>query len=155
MRVRHDMKTPYGYVVLRYVHDAVTGEFANVGVVLYAPDQRFLEARFTSSCERLDAIFLKIDHAHFQSLMRYLANRFAEVAEELEQSRKLLPVTGLAEFVRGVLPADDSSLQWSEPGGGFTADLGTTLAQLYARLVERYVRAAEPQTAASAGKRNW
>ncbi len=38
------MKTPYSFVTLHYVHDVVTGEFANVGVVLYAPEQRLLLA---------------------------------------------------------------------------------------------------------------
>ena len=28
------MKTPYSFSVLRYIHDIVTGEFINVGVVL-------------------------------------------------------------------------------------------------------------------------
>lgn len=33
------MKTqyPYTYSVLRYVHDVTSGEFVNVGVVLYSP----------------------------------------------------------------------------------------------------------------------
>lgn len=53
------MKTPYSFVTLHYVHDVVTGEFANVGVVLYAPEQRLLLARFTGSYERLNAIFLR------------------------------------------------------------------------------------------------
>lgn len=138
------MKTTYTYVTLRYVHDVVTGEFANIGVVLYAPDQRLLEARFSSSYERLSAMFLKIDHAHFRNLMRYFSNRFAELAEELGESLDLLPVTGIADLVRRVLPPDDSSLQWSEQSGGFSDDPKALLALLYARLVERYVRTDEP-----------
>ena len=62
------MKTAYTFVTLRYVHDVVTGEFANVGIVLYAPDERYLEARFTTSYERLNALFVKIDHANYRSL---------------------------------------------------------------------------------------
>jgi hypothetical protein len=138
------MKTTYTYVTLRYVHDVVTGEFANIGVVLYAPDQRLLEARFTSSYERLSAFFLKIDHAHFRNLMRYFSIRFAELAEELGESLELLPVTGIVDLVRRVLPPDDSSLQWSEQSGGFSDDPKATLAKLYARLVERYVKTDEP-----------
>jgi len=134
------MKISYSYVTLRYVHDVVTGEFANVGVVLYAPDQRLLEARFTISYERLNAIFLKIDNAHFRALMRYLSNRFEELSEDLRDSLKFLPVNGIVQLVRQVLPPDDSSLQWSEAGGGFTENAEETVRQLFARLVERYVR---------------
>ena len=137
------MKTAYSYVTLRYVHDVVTGEFANVGVVLYAPEQRLLAARFTTSYERLSAIFLKIDHTHFRALMRYLANRFEEMSEELRDALEQTALTGLGELVRRVLPPDDSSLQWSEAGGGLAEDAEETLRNLYNRLVERYVRESE------------
>ena len=32
------MKIRYSYALLKYIHDAVTGEFAVVGVLLYAPE---------------------------------------------------------------------------------------------------------------------
>ena len=137
------MKTTYSNITLRYVHDVVTGEFANIGVVLYAPGQRFLEARFTTSYERLNAVFLKIDHLHFRALMRYMANRFDEIAADIRDGLHVRPVTALNEIVRQVLPPDDSSLQWSEQGGGFTDDLAKTIDELYKRFVERYVAGAE------------
>jgi hypothetical protein len=140
------MKTAYTYVTLRYVHDVVTQEFANVGVVLYAPAERHLEARFTSSYERLNALFLKIDHAHFRNLIRYLANRFTELSVDVREGLDLGPVQGIEEVVRRVLPPDDSSLQWSPPSGGLTEDLPGTLRQVFSRLVERYVQTSEPES---------
>jgi hypothetical protein len=137
------MKTTYSTITLRYLHDVVTGEFANIGVVLYSPEQRYLEARFITSYERLNAIFLKIDHLHYRALMRYLANRFDEIAADIRDGLHVPPVTGLKEIVRQVLPPDDSSLQWSEQGGGFTENAGATLDELFKRLVERYVAGAE------------
>ena len=137
------MKTSYSTITLRYLHDVVTGEFANIGVVVYSPEQRYLEARFTTSYERLNAIFLKIDHLHYRALMRYLANRFDELAADIRDGLHLSPVTGLKEIVRQVLPPDDSSLQWSEPGGGFTEDPAATMNALFKRLVERYIQGAE------------
>jgi Protein of unknown function (DUF3037) len=137
------MKTTYSTIILRYVHDVVSGEFANIGVVLYAPEWRFLEARFTNSYERLNAMFLRIDHLQFRALMRYLANRFEEIAREIRDGLEAPPVAALQEIVRQVLPPDDSSLQWSEPGGGFTDEAGKTLDELYRRFVERYVGGVE------------
>src|SRR5712691_2610230 len=137
------MKTTYSNITLRYVHDVVTGEFANIGVVLYAPEQRFLEARFATSYERLNAIFLKIDHLHFRALMRYLANRFEELGAEIRDGLNIPPVNPLSEIVKQVLPPDDSSLQWSLQGGGFTDDPANMLGELYKRLVERFVAGAE------------
>jgi hypothetical protein len=137
------MKTTYSSITLRYMHDVVTGEFANIGVVLYSPEQRLLEARFATSYERLNAIFLRIDHLHYRALMRYMANRFEEIAADLRDGLHVRPLTALNEIVRQVLPPDDSSLQWSEPGGGFTDDPSKTLDELYKRIVERYVAGAE------------
>ncbi|MBI3853943.1 MAG: DUF3037 domain-containing protein [Verrucomicrobia bacterium] len=137
------MKTNYSTIILRYVHDVATGEFANIGVVLYAPEQRFLEARFATSYERLNAIFLKIDHLHFRALMRYMANRFEQLGGEIRDGLNVPPVTALKEIVRQVLPPDDSSLQWSEQGGGFTEDAAKAMDELFKRLVERYVAGAE------------
>ena len=136
------MKTNYSTIILRYVHDVVTGEFANIGVVLYAPDQRFLEARFTTSYERLNAIFLKIDQLHFRALMRYLTNRFEELGAEIRDDLHVPPVNALSEIVKKVLPPDDSSLQWSQQGGGITDDPARVLGDTYKRLVERFVAGA-------------
>jgi hypothetical protein len=137
------MKTTYSTITLRYMHDVVTGEFANIGVVLYAPEQRFLEARFATSYERLNAVFLKIDHLHYRALMRYMANRFEEIAADIRDGLNIPPLTALNEIVRQVLPPDDSSLQWSQQGGGFTDEPSKTLDELYKRFVERYVAGAE------------
>jgi hypothetical protein len=136
------MKSNYSTIILRYLHDVVTGEFANIGVVLYAPDQRFLEARFTASYERLNAIFLKIDHLHFRALMRYLTNRFEELGAEILDDLHVPPVNTLSEIVKKVLPPDDSSLQWSQQGGGVTEDPARVLDESYKRLVERFVAGA-------------
>jgi hypothetical protein len=136
------MKTNYSTIILRYVHDVVTGEFANIGVVLYAPDQRFLEARFATSYERLNAIFLKIDHLHFRALMRYMTNRFEELGAEIRDGLNVPPVNALSEIVKQVLPPDDSSLQWSQQGGGLTDDPARVLGESYKRLVERFIAGA-------------
>jgi hypothetical protein len=136
------MKTNYSTIILRYVHDVVTGEFANIGVVLYAPGQRFLEARFATSYERLNAIFLKIDHLHFRALMRYMANRFEQLGGEIRDGLNVAPVNALSEMVKQVLPPDDSSLQWSQQGGGITDDPARALGDLYKRFVERFIAGA-------------
>jgi hypothetical protein len=147
------MKTTYSTITLRYVHDVVTGEFANIGVVLYAPEQRFLEARLSTSCERLNAMFLRIDHQHFSALMRCLANGFDDMGAQIQNSATVPPVNSLSEMVKRILPPDDSSLQWSEQGGGFTGDPAKTLNELYKRFVERYRAGSEYKTSKLVGSK--
>jgi hypothetical protein len=38
-------KVPYTYTVLRYVHDVMTGEFVNVGLVMHVPSRQQVLAR--------------------------------------------------------------------------------------------------------------
>jgi hypothetical protein len=75
--------------------------------------------------------------------MRYMASRFDEIAADIRDGLRVPPVTALNEIVRQVLPPDDSSLQWSEQGGGFTDEPSKTLEELYKRLVEQYVAGAD------------
>ena len=75
--------------------------------------------------------------------MRYLTNRFEELGEDLRDSLERRPTGEIEQLVRQVLPPDDSSLQWSEAGGGFTENAEETLRNLYSRLVEKYVRDSE------------
>jgi hypothetical protein len=78
--------------------------------------------------------------------MRYIQARFEECAVKLNNELALdgLPKS-IMEIAYGILPRDDSALQWSEPNGGLTDDPCATLEQLYARLVEKYEQ--KPQVA--------
>ena len=133
------MKTPYSFVVLRYVHDIVSGEFVNVGVALYAPAVKYVRARCNLRYGRLSKMFTDVDGDHFRSLVRHIESRIEALGDRLESELLLDRVpSDIVQIVKGVLPPDDSSLQWSEAGGGQTGDPTATLEHLYGRLVERY-----------------
>ncbi|HYG24678.1 MAG TPA: DUF3037 domain-containing protein [Verrucomicrobiae bacterium] len=132
------MKTAYSTITFRYVHDVVTGEFANIGVVLHAPEQRYLGARFSSSCDRIKRMFNQVDEIHYLAALEHLQARFSEVAANMQTTTAPIPAGWLLEIVQQVLPSDDSSLQWSSAFVGFTDDPEKTLQQVYTRLVERY-----------------
>ena len=133
------MKTTYTYSVLRYVHDTTTGEFVNVGVVLYSSEARYASALCRSTLGRLTKTFPGMDGDAFKSLMRYIQSRIEEIGDGF---KKELPFNGLpasvTEVAHAVLPPDDSSLQWSPPGSGLSENLSQTLETLYDRLVSRY-----------------
>ena len=50
------MKTYY-YQLLRYIHDQFTGEFVNLGIVVYSPEQQFLKAKVTQRYSRITSLF--------------------------------------------------------------------------------------------------
>jgi len=133
------MKTPYTYTVLRYVHDTTTGEFVNAGVALYSPESRFAGALCRTTHGRLSRAFPGLDGEAFKGLVRYVQSRLGELGGRL---RSELPLNGMPDSVmdlaHAVLPPDDSSLQWSPPGGGLTEDPQQTLEALFSRLVTQY-----------------
>lgn len=133
------MRLPYSYLVLRYVHDVIRGEFANVGVVLFAPDSQFLRGRFVSDFGRLRAMFGEIDEAHLSAMVQHLDHVFAMYEPAPDDRRR-----EISQLARQALPADDSSLQWSPAGGGVTGDLTDTLNHLFERFVHQ---PCEPATA--------
>jgi hypothetical protein len=139
MTIRH----PYTYATLRYVHDPMAGEFVNVGVVLYSPSTRYLGARLRRTYSRLSAVFPDLDAEGFKSAMSSIESELKRLAKDCKE-RALMPIEGdAASIARTVLPADDSSLQWSPVGSGLAPDPEQQLARLYERLVTRHDRRAE------------
>jgi hypothetical protein len=131
-------KIAYTYTILRYIHDTSTGEFINTGVVLLARDQRYLGVKLRHTHGRLSAMFPDLDRDAFKSAMRVVERAIKDLAESYRKD-DLFPLEGDAvTMARSVLPADDSSLQWSSIGGGLTSDPAATMEHLFDRLVARY-----------------
>lgn len=128
----------YSYVVLRYVHDTITGEFVNVGVALYAPESRFVAAQCRTTLGRLKKVFHTLNPDHFKSLMRTIQSQFQRLGDRVQSELLLDSSRDVLAYAHSVLPKDDSSLQWSQVGVGRTSDPAATLAKLYERMVARY-----------------
>ena len=128
----------YTYCVLRYVHDTTSNEFVNVGVVLYAPEAKYLSALCRTTYGRLNKVFPGVNAEHFKSLMRYIQARLEEQGERVASELPLKAPSTVLEFAQAILPRDDSSLQWSPAGSGRTDDPSGTLEHLFDRMVLRY-----------------
>lgn len=138
------MKTAYTFSVLRYVHDPVTAEFVNIGVALYAPEPRYLNALCTSHYQRLSRMFEPIDGDHFRQITKYVQSQIEALGQRLASELPFKkPPKNIEDVLRQVLPPDDSAIQFSTAGAGFSADLNKTLHELYMRNVERYATKAE------------
>jgi hypothetical protein len=84
-------------------------------------------------------MFLDVNGDQLRPLMRFIQSSFEEYALKLNGE---LPLQGqpknIMDVAASILSRDDSSLQWSEPGGGVSENPSVTLEQLYVRLVEKY-----------------
>lgn len=138
---RMTLGRPYTYRVLRYVHDVVTGEFVNVGVLMHvASDAVPLRAEVRSVMgDRLRTLFPGIDRKAFSEALGAVKDAAQALAAQMAEAP--LPYRDLdaGALSLRLLPADDSALQWSSSvGSGLTHDPARTLARLYERFVTRY-----------------
>ncbi len=131
------MKTPYSFSVLRYVHDPVTQEFVNIGVAVFAPQVGFLRAICPGHYGRIKRMFTRIDGARFRDLARHLQSQIHSLETRLPSDAGA-PGKALESLLAGVLPPDDSSIQFSPAGVGLSRDPEKTLEELFQRYVERY-----------------
>jgi hypothetical protein len=136
-------RRPYSYSVLRYVHDIVTGEFVNVGLVLVATgfeDKKpVVLAEFKDRIQRLRTLFPDIDRASFVASMAAMRRAAKGVAKQV-QGDDLFPSGDARALASRMLPHDGSSLQWSEIGTGVAKDLQKEFARVCNRMLSSYDR---------------
>jgi hypothetical protein len=128
----------YTYTTLRYVHDVRTGEFLNVGVVIHAASLGRLEFKTRKTFGRAKRMFPDLDGDAFHAAMRAVDRALAVQAQQVAAAGLLAGDGNAVSIARQALPADDSTLQWSELGSGVSDDLTKALDRLYARMVTRY-----------------
>ncbi|MGJ4882398.1 DUF3037 domain-containing protein [Bradyrhizobium sp. HKCCYLRH1065] len=131
-------KQQYGFTVLRYVHDVLTAEFVNVGLVMYLPKDGRILARTRHTMGRLRGVFPDLDRAAFLSAMRNVSRGFRKIARRRPAADMFSSNQSVLTIAREAVPHDDSSLQWSSVGGGFTSNPQETFERLYYQFVSRY-----------------
>jgi len=130
---------PYSYTVLKYVHDVVTGEFVNVGVILFAPASNLLRVRVRTTIGRLRSLFPDLNREAFTRAMHAVERSVSNLARSLEQEGLIRSEGDAVVLASHALPIDDSSLRWSSPAGtGLTDNVSKTVDRLFERFVTRY-----------------
>ncbi|MDF1740803.1 MAG: DUF3037 domain-containing protein [Verrucomicrobiales bacterium] len=136
---------PYSFCFLRYVHDPLSGEFANVGVVLWAPESQFLGFRFSSKFRRLSRFFQDFESGDYRQLVSRVGTQFERLQQEIRSDQARLSFEKVPEHARDlalkVVPQDDNALQWSLSGGGVTESPEQELEALFQESVGRHYEA--------------
>lgn len=133
-------KRAYSYTVLRYIHDVVSGESLNVGVVMHAPSSGFLKVQTRKTIGRLKHVFPDLDRHDFVETMRAIDRGFTTIAKRATGEPLFEGQSDARTHALRVLPNDDSALQWSPVGTGLTVDPAKTLQRLYERYVAQHDR---------------
>lgn len=133
-------KVAYTYCLVRYVHNPALGEQLNVGVVLYAPSEKFFAGRFDFHFERLSKTFADFNGNHYRDSVRNLETAFLAFADDLQQPHGLFgeekPFQDVKQILKLVMPEQTLSLQFSEMFGGITDDAKQELDFVFERAVK-------------------
>lgn len=132
-------ETTFQYAILRYVHDPVTQEFLNVGVVVYSLEARYLDCLLTTRYARLSNAFKSINGEHFRRQVNHIEHRLQQLSRQQSQPGLFGDhAHGIEAILRQVMSEDDSSLVFGGYGGGLADDPTKALHSLFTRLVDRY-----------------
>ena len=131
-------KEPYSYVVLRYVHDVVTGEFVNVGLVMVVPGHSLILTKARRTFGRIKNVFPDLDSDAYKRAIDAVERGMRQVERSLKSEGLFKSDRTARDYGRLAVPLDDSALQWSPVGAGLAADPRKTFDQLYQRFVTRY-----------------
>ncbi|SRR3990167_1092068 len=95
------MKTLYQYAIVRFLPFAETGEFANIGIVLCAPDVGvFAFQLIPTPSERVQQFFLQLDNALLPNTIELLTNELTRIQQLAEQQSSTQVFATFEELIR-------------------------------------------------------
>lgn len=126
----------YQYQIIRYVHDHFTGEYVNVGVVVYSKEDRFLASKTTKKYQRITHMF---PEANGRWIVRVLSNFDQQLKNMAPRLTDLFSLSDLLDQITdSVLKRDNNAIQLTAARSAIDIDLQAALDDLYTSQVEKY-----------------
>lgn len=129
---------PYQYQILRYYHDLATGEFVNLGIVVFEPESNYLQSKVVTRGQRISNFFLSNKGRLIISYARKISNAINNLGDELVNKIDFSKTRSIGLLTSKILPVDDSALQFSKPQNGISLDPDRALNELFDRLIAKY-----------------
>lgn len=134
------MNTHYQYKLMRVVPDTLSGEFVNVGIVVYCPSTLWLSAKFTNRLSRVSGLFPGQNLDALRRMVGSLHNQINGLGAQWEENKpdfKTAPA--LDDVLHSIYPPSINLLQWA-PAQGFLGegDAASELEAMYQRTIGKY-----------------
>ena len=126
----------FQYQIIRYMHDRVTAEFVNVGIVVYQPDTNFLQGKFITKFSRISQFFIDIKGQYLLSTLKQFERELEIASERLTEL--FAKHTSLSEITNSILPKDDSALICSDLLFAIDINPQCAVDDLFERLINKY-----------------
>lgn len=130
---------PYEYQILRYIPDQVSGEFLNVGIVLYGKREHLVYFEFLTQRQRISEVFKGIDSSHIIKSLRRMNEKLVDLTRELNMGFPGLKFNKLTDYTTYILKKDDSALQFSEVKMGIDLSSEAAFEDLKQRLLYKWI----------------
>ncbi len=126
----------YQYQIIRYVHDHFTGEFVNVGVVVYSKEEKFLSSKTISRYQRVNQLFPDANGKWIIKVLHHFNSGVQKASKELNEL--FTPSEKLEHLTNAILSKDNNAIRLSETKFAIDMDLNAALDGLYYSQVEKY-----------------
>jgi hypothetical protein len=133
----------YQYQILRFLPDRVSGEFVNLGVVVYDPKNIQLAGRFYPKITRVSSFFPTINSRYLAATLRFFQQEFDKICQRLQTELKFEKIDNIEVITKSILPKDDSSIVFTEPKKLLEVTLDIAIEDLYEKMVLSYVTESE------------
>ncbi len=128
------MKT-YQYQLIRYTHDHFTGEFLNLGVIVYSPEVKYLDCKVANRYQRLNNFFPSANGRFTKRILQHIERQVKKVAGSLHEL--FIPSFDLANITQKILPQDNSGISLSNVETAIDVDMTVALDSLFFEMVEK------------------
>lgn len=126
----------YQYQIVRYVHDHFTGEYVNVGVVVYSREDSFLACKITGKYKRITDMFPGVNGRWVLKVLNNFNTSLDRISKELNEL--FLPSDSLEQLTNSILIRDNNAIQLTMVKMAIDINLQSALEDLYNSQVEKY-----------------
>lgn len=129
----------YQYQILRFLPDRVSGEFVNLGVVVYDQKTNQLVGKFYQKITRVSGFFPTVNSRYLISTLKFLQKEFDIICARLNNELSFELVNSIEEITKQVLPKDDSALFFTEGKKLLELSVDIAVEDLYEKFVLNYI----------------
>lgn len=128
-------RTPYTYVVLRYVHDPTAGETLNIGVLVHSLEGMYVDVMFEGTYSRMSSAFAGFDGKDYHRVTGEFKRTIAKIRDVFSQTKIAGEFADAATIASRFWPDRGLSFRVGEILAGLSSDLPATTRQLFERFV--------------------
>jgi Protein of unknown function (DUF3037) len=133
----------YQYQVLRFLPDRVSGEFVNLGIVVYDQKKKQLAGKFYQKITRVSSFFPSINSRYLASTLKFLQKEFEIICDKFKNELSFEKIESIEDITKKVLPKDDSALFFTDSKKLLEVSLDIALSDLYDKFVLSYIHVDE------------